>query len=165
MLRPLCFRWGPVLYCGPSLCMVWLRTENDGKQQESPSTFCLTYFLSVCLFLFTHILSLFTHTLSRWWLGCGQGDSQSPSFLSPASPSGPVRNSLVILGFCRFDVGPQFKTTSFSSLLFIQAFTRMFSETSPTSNSTVRISTLCSACHYCGFDSERSRSQSLHSCL
>ncbi len=162
MLRPLCFRWGPVLYCGPAACVVWLRTENDGKQQESPcsfqSTFCLTYFLSVCLFLFTHILS-------RWWLGCGQGDSQSPSFLSPASLSGPVRNSLVILGFCCFVVGPQFKTTSFYSLFFIQVFTRMFSETSPTSNSTVRISTLCSACHYCGFDSEGSRSQSLHSCL
>lgn len=75
----LCFRWGPVLYCGPSACVVWLRPESDGKQQESPcyfqSTFCL---LSVCLFLFTHILS-------HWWLGCGQGDSQSPSFLSPAA--------------------------------------------------------------------------------
>lgn len=107
---------GPILYCGPSACVVWLRPESDGKQQESPcyfqSTFCL---LSVCLFLFTHILS-------HWWLGCGQGDSQSPSFLSPASSSGPVKNSLVILGFRSFVVGPQFKTTFFFFSFFHPSF-------------------------------------------
>lgn len=109
---------GPILYCGPSACVVWLRPESDGKQQESPcyfqSTFCL---LSVCLFLFTHILS-------HWWLGCGQGDSQSPSFLSPASSSGPVKNSLVILGFRSFVVGPQFKTTFFFLFFFSSKFSQ-----------------------------------------
>lgn len=158
MLRRLCFRWGPVLYCGPSACVVWLRPKSDGKQQESPchfqSTFCLTCFLSA---------SFYPHSFSGG-LGVVRG-IQSPSFLSPTSTSGPVRNSLVILGFCCFVVGPQFKTTSFFPLFFIQVFTRMFSETSPTSKGTVRISTLCSACHYCGPDREASCSQSLHSSL
>lgn len=92
----LCFRWGPVLYCGPSACVVWLRPESDGKQQES--SFCMS-------------VSFYPHSFSlvvRVW----SGGFSEPLFSVACSASGPVRNSLVILGFCSFVVGPQFKTTS-----------------------------------------------------
>ncbi len=109
----------PLCMCGVVTDWEWWKTTRISML--FPISF-LSYLRSVCV-----SASFNPHSFSlvvRVW----SGDSQSPSFLSPASPSGPVRNSLVILGFCRFVVEPQFKTTS---LFFIQVFTRMFSEPHP----------------------------------
>lgn len=90
----------PLCVCGVVKAWEWWKTTRISM------LFAINFLSSFCM-----SVSFYPHSFSlvvRVW----SGGFLEPLFSVACSASGPVRNSLVILGFCSFVVGPQFKTTS-----------------------------------------------------